>query len=230
MGPRRLRPTNPSDEIDLLRSLGMALTAAAGQLLPLENVQEAFVARSRMLVTAEFVEALLGRDGSAREETELLIWLAENVIGHANKRQAARYLIAHVGSLRFEKELRFGPDTPAGRLAVLAQMQKHAARTGLVESDLAPIRTKFGEVGGLIEADAKLSAALAQAPAPVFHRLNLLLRLAAGKSAPLGPAADKARGAALKLLRSDAARAELAQAPEQLAQVRDLIQAAELAA
>jgi hypothetical protein len=230
MGPKRLRPTNPNGEIELLRALGMALTAAAGQLMPLETVQEAFIARSRTLVTSEFVEALLGRDGSAREEAEMLIWLCENVIGPANKRQAARYLISHVGSLRFEKELRYGPDSPGVRLAALAALQKSAARSGLDEADLGPVQAKIGEVGGLIEADTRLTTTLAQATAPVVHRLTLLLRLATGEAAPLGPAADRARGAALKLLRSDAARTELAAAPEQLTQVRGMLQAAGLAA
>ena len=230
MGPRRLRPTSPKDEIDLLRGLGMALASAAGQLLPPENVQEAFVSRSRMLVTSEFVEGLLGRDGGARDEAESLIWLAENVVGAVNKRQAARYLSTHAASLRFETELRYGPDTASHRLASLAAMQRTAARAGLDPADLAPILAKFGEVGGLIEADAKLTATLSHAAAPMLHRLSLLLRLATGEAAPLGPAADRARTAALKLLRTDGARAELAAAPEQLAHVRDMIHAAGLAA
>jgi hypothetical protein len=230
LGPRRLRAADPRDEIELLRALGMTLTAAAGQLLPAETVQEAFLARSRMLVTAEFVESLLGRDGSAREEAELLIWLSENVVGAVNKRQAARYLATHVGSLRFEKELRYGPDAPGHRLASLAAMQKSSSRTGLDPADLAPVQAKIGDVGGLIEADAKLTQTLASAHAPILHRLSLLLRLAMGEAGPLGPAADRARAAALKLLRSDAARAELSATPERLAEVRDMIQAAGLAA
>ena len=229
-GPRRLRPTDPADEIELLRALGMALTAAAGQLLPPDEVHEAFIARSRMLVTAEFVEALLGRDGSAREEAEQLIWLSENVVGAVNKRAAARYLATHAGSLRFETELRYGPDTPAHRLASLAAMQKSSARAGLDPADLAPVMAKFGEVGGLIEADSKLISTVVHATAPALHRVGLLLRLAMGDAGPLGPAADRARAAAVKLLRSDTTRAELAAAPEHLAQMRDLIQAAGLAA
>ncbi len=229
-GPRRLRPTSPREEIDILRALGMALTAAAGQLLPPDDVHEAFIARSRMLVTAEFVEGLLGRDGSARDETEQLIWLSENVVGAVNKRAAARYLATHAGSLRFETELRYGPDTPSHRLASLAAMQKSAARAGLDPADLAPILAKFGEVGGLIETDSKLVSTLSHASAPVLHRLGLLLRLATGDAAPIGPVADRARGAALKLLRADATRSELAASPEQLAQVRDMVQAAGLAA
>jgi hypothetical protein len=229
-GPRRLRPTSPTDEIDLLRALGMALTAAAGHLLPPDAVHEAFIARSRMLVTAEFVEGLLGRDGSARDEAELLIWLSENVVGAVNKRAAARYLASHAGSLRFETELRYGPDTAAHRLASLAAMQRSSARAGLDPADLAPIMAKFGEVGGLVEADAKLVFTLTHSTAPALHRLGFLLRLAMGEGGPIGPAADRARAAALKLLRADSVRAELAAAPDQLAQVRDMVQAAGLAA
>jgi hypothetical protein len=229
-GPRRLRPSNPREEIELLRALGMALTAAAGQLLPLENVQEAFAARSKGLVTSEFVAALLGNDRSAREEAELLTWLCENVVGGANKRQAARYLASHIGQLRFEKEMRSGTDSPAQRLGALAALQRAAGRAGLDATEVAHLQSKLGEIGGLVEADARLTLALAQAPAPVMHRLQLLVKLAAGEAAPLGPAADRARAAAMKLLRSDAARAELAAAPGKLAQVRDMIQAAGLAA
>jgi hypothetical protein len=64
----------------------------------------------------------------------------------------------------------------------------------------------------------------------VLHRLSLLLKLAAGEAAPLGPAADRARAAAMKLLRSDAARTELAATPGKLAEARGMIQAAGLAA
>ena len=71
---------------------------------------------------------------------------------------------------------------------------------------------------------------MVQASAPVLSRLNLLLRLAAGEAAPLGPAADRARAAVMKMIRSDQVRAELATQPEQLAQVRDLIQAVSAAA
>ncbi|MFI4975145.1 MAG: hypothetical protein ACHP84_11450 [Caulobacterales bacterium] len=229
-GPRRLRAADPAGEIKLLRALAMALTAASGQTLPLDDVQAAFVARSRMLVTAEFVEAFLGRDGSAREEAEALIWLVENVIGAANKRHAARYLAAHVGGLRFEKEMRYGPDSAAMRLAALAALQRSASRAGLVEEDLGPIRGKIGEVGGMVEADAKLIHAVVQASAPIVNRLTLLLKLSIGDTAPNGPVSERARQAALKLMRTDEAKAELAAAPEEIDRVRDMLKWAGLAA
>ena len=229
-GPRRLRPADPAEEIDLLRALAMALTAAAGASLSLEDVQEAFVNRSRMLVTGEFVEAYLGENESARREVEALIHLVENVIGAANKRQAARWLWAAVSALKFEKEMRYGPDSPATRLAALATLQRSAARAGLVPEDLAPLLAKLGELGGVVEADAHLASALVHAEAPVVHRLGLLLKLASGEAAPIGPAAERAKVAAFRLLKSDEARVELAKAPGSLERVRDMMQAAGLAA
>jgi len=229
-GPRRLRRGDAAAEIEVLRALAMSLTVAAGQLLPLEDVQAAFSTRSKMLVTGEFVEAYLGQDKTSREEARALVWLTENVIGAANKRVAGRWLAAVVASLKFEKELRNGPDSAAVRLAALADLQRSAGRCGLVEEDYGPIQAKLGDLGGLVEADARLVAQLVQAKAPAVHRLTLLLRLACGETAPLGPAADRARSEAMRLARHEDTRAELSSAPEQVETVRDLIQQAGLAA
>lgn len=227
-GPRRLRPADAQGEIEVMRALAMALTAAAGSgtaaILPLDDVQEAFTTRSRMLVTGDFVESYLGRERSAREEIEALMWLVENVIGAANKRQAGRYLSAGVAALRFEKEFRFGPDSASTKLYHLAQMQKAAARGGLAPEDYGPIQTKIGDVGGLVEFDAKLVQQLARGASPPGQRLLLLLQMAAGESAPLGPAAERARAEALRLVRLDDTRADLARVPERMGQIRDLMQ------
>jgi hypothetical protein len=229
-GPRRLRPGDAVSEIEVLRALAMSLTAAAGALLPLEDVQSAFSARSKMLVTGEFVEAYLGAGKTTREEAEALVWLTENVIGAANKRQAGRWLKAVVSSLKFEKEFRNGGEGVASRLALLAGLQRAAGRCGLVEEDAEPIRAKLGDLGGLVEGDARLAQQLAKANTSAVHRLTLLLKLASGESAPLGPAADRARAEALKLARHADTRQELAGDPDQVEQVRELIQQAGLAA
>lgn len=229
-GPRRLCPGEADREIDVLRALAMSLTAAAGKLLPLEEVQSAFVARSKMLVTGDFVEAYLGSGRSSRDEVEALIWLTENVIGAANKRQASGWLKAVVNSLRFEKEMTAETESAGARLGQLAALSRSVARCGLVAEDYEPIQEKLGVIGGEIEARARLTQNVARANVPLIQRLTLLLKLAAGESAPVGPAAARARAEALRLFKLDATRAELAAAPDQMAQVRDLIQQAGLAA
>ena len=50
-----------------------------------------------------------------------------------------------------------------------------------------------------------------------------MLRLAAGETAPLGPAADRARQEAVRLARATETRTELAEYPERMAPIRELI-------
>lgn len=229
-GPRRLRPTDARGEIDILRALATTLTAASGRLLSLEDVQAAFIERSKGLVTADFVDAYVGRDKSALEESQALVWLAENVTGAANKRAAGRWLAAAVTALRFEKELRAAPEGARHKLAVLAGLQRAVRAAGLSEKDDQEIGRALGAAGDVVEAEGRLLAQIARAPAPPAQKLNALLRMAAGETAPLGPAADRAKAAAVKLFKAPDSRAALTAEPETLAPLRPLMKAAGLAA
>jgi hypothetical protein len=223
-GVRRLKPNDAEAEIEFLRALAMSLTAAAGRILPAEDIQAAFTVRSKTLLNGEFIEALLGRDRSAREEVTILIRLAENVMGAVNKRQAARWLSANITALRFEKELRQGPDSAVSKLAALAGLQRTVIRSGLVREDYEPLCAKLGELGAQVESDARLVTMLVRAPAPLAQRLSLLVRLAMGEAGPTGPVADKARLEALKLARAPEARDELAASPETMDLIKGLVQ------
>ena len=222
-GVRRLKPADADAEIEFLRALAMSLTAAAGRILPPEDITTAFTVRSKTLLNGEFIEALLGRDRSAREEVQTLIRLAENVMGAVNKRQAARWLGANITALRFEKEIRQGPDSPTAKLAGLASLQKALARSGLVREDYEPLCQKLGELGGLVEADNRLLAMLVRAPAPLPQRLSLLIRLAQGEAGPTGPVADRARLEALKLARAPESRDALKASPETMDLLKGLL-------
>lgn len=230
VGPRRLKPGDPEGEIACLRALAMALTAADGRILQLEDVHTAFATRSTTLVASDFVESLLGKNRSAREEVETLAHLAENVTGAANKRQAARWLGANISALKFEKEMRYGPDTPPAKLLALAGLQRGIDRLGLPDEDRDLLKAKLGDIGGHVEADARLITLLTRAEAPIVHKLSLLLRLAIGEAAPLGPAADRARTEALKLTRAPELRQEIARSPQAADKVRELLKVAGLAA
>ena len=223
-GPRRLRPSDARAEIDILRTLAMILTASAGRLLSIEEVQRAFTERSKAIVAADFVEAYLGQGDSCANEASALVKLCENVAGGANKRQAGRWLMGCVSALRFEKEFRSGPESPSTRLAALAALQRSILRTGLPEKETGEVAAKLGEVGGLVECDAKLSAQLARAAAPPVQRLSALLRLACGEAAPLGPAADRARAEVLRLMRSAEVRAALSASPEAAGKMMPMLQ------
>ena len=231
MSPRRLRPNDASGEIDILRTLAMTLTATAGRLLTLEEVQTAFNERSKALVTADFVGAYVKSCTTVLCEAEALTRLCENVTGVANKRAAARWLSACVGSLRFESEMRTaGDQTAAQKLGVLASLVRAVRGCGLNDRDEAEIATAIGSVGGSVEAEARITTLLARSPAPLPQKLSVLLRMAAGETAPAGPAAERARAEAIKLFRTPGNRAVLAAAPDTLAPLKGLMKAAGLAA
>lgn len=231
MSPRRLRPADAAGEIDILRALATSLTATAGRLLTLEEVQSAFNERSKALVTADFVASYVKGCATVLCEAEALTRLCENVTGVANKRSAARWLSACVGSLRFETEMRQASgQTAAQKLGVLAQLQRAVRACGLSERDETDICSSVGAVGGTVETEARIVTMLARSPAPPPQKLSVLLRMAAGETAPLGPAADHAKAEAIKLFRAPEARAALAAAPETLAPLKTLMKAAGLAA
>jgi hypothetical protein len=229
LGPRRLRPGDPDGEIAILRALAMAMTAAAGKLMPLADVQTAFITRSKALVAADFIETYLQGRESALAEAQALVRLAENVAGAVNKTAAGRWISGVVNSLRFENEVRHGSESPAGKLAALAALQRGVAYAGLAQADGADIAARLGALGGRIEADAKLLNQIGKAAAPPLQRLTLLLRLAGGEAAPRGPASERAKAEALKLLRMPETRAGLAGAPETLEQIKALMSKAGLA-
>ena len=222
-GPRRLRPGDPEAEIKALRLLAMALTATAGRVLSLDDIRDAFAERSKALTASDFVDSLTHDCASAKLEAEALIRLAENVTGGVAKRQAARWLASTFSALRFEKEFRDTADPPTMRLAALASLQRGILRARLVDEEGGPLIQRLGEVGGLAEADARLTAALARANAPLSTRIEILSRMATGETAPMGPAADRARMEVLKLARAPEAVAVLERSPELLATLRRLV-------
>lgn len=222
-GVRRLKPTDAEAEIEFLRALAMSLTAAAGRILQAEDIQGAFTTRSKTLLNGDFIDSLLGRDRSAHEEIKMLIRLAENVMGAVNKRNAARWLNANISAMRFEKEMRAGPDSPVAKLSHLAGLQRQLTRSGLVREDFEPLCAKLGDIGALIEADSRLLAMLVRAPAPLPHRLQLLAKLAMGEAGPSGPVAEKARIEALKLARDPSSREQLAGSPQTMDLIKTLV-------
>ncbi|ASD27223.1 hypothetical protein [Brevundimonas diminuta] len=234
MSQRRLRPGDAVGEIDILRALATALTATAGRLLTLEEVQTAFIERSRSLVAADFVAAYVADCTSVLAEAERLTRLCENVTGGANKRAAARWLDACVASLRFETELRGRLTTevapPGQRLLSLVILQRSVRNAGLPERETQAIVDALGLVGGAVEADARLTMQIARAPAPIPQKLAALLRLAAAETGPTGPVAERARAEALRLLRAPDTRAALGAEPQAVLTLRPLMQAVGLAA
>jgi len=223
---RRLRPGAPREETNALRALAVCL--AADPLLSAGEVESAFAARSKLLMSGDFVDAYLRAWTSADDQVVALIRLAENVIGAGAKRDAARWLEGMITSLRFESEMRDRERAVGARLARLARLQQQVSRCGLDAADIPRLCAHLGQLGGVIESDEHVMASLAAAKIPRLQKLLSLLPLAAGETAPTGPASDRARAEALQLLRDRELRSEIASSPDRMGGVLPLLQRAGL--
>ena len=223
---RRLRPAQPREETTALRVLAVCL--AADPLLSAGEVEAAFAARSRLLMSGDFVDAYLRSCSSADEQIVALLRLAENVVGQGAKRAAGRWLEGAVKSLRFESEMRDRERAVGARLARLARLQQQIARSGLEAEDVERLCTALGQLGGVVESEEHVMASLGAAKIPRMQKLLSLLPLAAGETAPTGPAADRARAEALQLLRDRELRGEIASSPDRMGGVLPLLQRAGL--
>ena len=188
--------------------------------------------RSRRLVSADFVQTYVDQcGGGALGEAMALVRLAENVVGAANKRAVGGWLKAAMGSLRFERDLRASPDSPAVKLAHLAELQKALGRAGLEPEERSEIAAKLGELADQVEAKSHLIASIVRSRSGAAQRLLLLLHLANGDTVPLGPVSTRARMEVLKLVRDVGVRAELASAqPGEMDRVRQMLHSSGLAA
>ncbi len=225
MAPRRLRPADPAGEIRLTRALGFVLSAADRRILPAEEVRDALIERSRLMVSQDFMDAYLGAERPAMDEAFGLARLMDNLAGGANRAQAARWLEATITSPRFDTELVSGPGTPMAKLAQLAQLHRTLARSrndaGRVESLLERISLvadKYEDAKGVVRQ-------LVRAQAPLPQRLGALLRMAAGETAPPGGAASRARTEAKRMLAEPGTMAELSRDPAALKQLQGLMRA-----
>jgi hypothetical protein len=229
-GPRRLCPGDPEAEIETLRALAMCLTAAGKDDAQRESVSETFIERSKMLISADFVDSLAKVARSPCEEVEKLTWLCENVAGGANKRQAARWLIGTLGGLKFERDIRDVNRPVAQRLTFLAHIQRRAQAAQLPDKDVEDIMVKCGQFGAQIATEVNLIAQTLRNSSPPVHKLAVMLSYASGQMAPIGPVSEQAKAEALRMLRNPGFRQNLLENPQMLAQLKPMMQAAGLAA
>jgi hypothetical protein len=147
-GPCRLRPSDPEGELKSLRVMATALTATAGRVLKIADIQDVFAQRSKRLTANDFVDSLTRDCPTARHQAEALIRLAENVTGGVAKLQAAHWLASIFGANRFEKEFRNPAEPPTARMTLLARLQRGIMRARLTDEDSQSLIVLLGEIGG----------------------------------------------------------------------------------
>ena len=224
--PKRLRPDDADQEIEVLRLLALMLAGVTENAAEQEEMLQAFCARSRTLLSSTFIEAFLAGRHDGVDQVKALLRLAENITGEENRIDAGTWLASTICALKFERDLLALDRAPSAKLAELAALQKSIARSGLPEGHRKRVLQRIGEVASQIEERGGLIAQIGRSDAPPVLRLIQLLRMACGETAPLGPAADRARAAAMKIMRTAETKQALASSPSRLETVRELLDAA----
>jgi len=229
-GVKRLKPSDPVGEIDLLRAMALVLTAGSQQQNEHEDISDAFIERSKMLVSSAFVESLTAGAAHCLEEIERILWLCENVVGPANKKQAARWLMSSLTAHRFECDLR-DPKRPAGaRLQLLVQLQRRVSKASLSETDQLNAVGRLGQIGAQIAQDVHLIPHILKGAKTPLQRVITLLGFATGQAGPQGPLSELAKAEVMKQLRSPEVRTSLMGDPVAVRQIKPLLVQAGLAA
>jgi hypothetical protein len=156
--------------------------------------------------------------------------LCESVYGASAKRQAARWLLSSLGSVKYEREIRDQGQSVSQRLGHLSKMQWRVLEMGLSEADSEAVTQKIGHISEMIAQDTNLIPHMIKATPDRIKRLSVMLGFATGQSAPFGPISDQARLEVMKLIKNPDVRRELASQPAMIAVLRPLLLQTGLAA
>jgi hypothetical protein len=211
------------EEIDTLRHLAMILTAGRGEAVTEDDILKVFAERSQSLVSPAFVDPFLASFAGVDEQVSGMLHLLENVTGDTNKRKVAQWIGGQLDSLKFEAWVRSGSAPVAMRLARLAEFQRRLLRVGMTDSDTRAHAQKLSDFGTALEKSVDLVRRIALSDTPTLSRLNLLLELAMGQTAPTGPVGEKAREQIMSLLRVHPLTEEFQANPDLMGKVRKVL-------
>jgi len=82
---------------------------------------------------------------------------------------------------------------------------------------------RLADLGGRIEAENKIVSLIGKSGASDLQKVNALLKMATGETAPPGPAAERARIRLLKLAADPELRAALAEDADSMRRLRQVV-------
>lgn len=208
--PRRLRPTSFNAEVTLSRRLADQLIASSLGLLPVEDIVEAFVARSGCLLQNELVDEMVRARKDETDGLRALFELEANIVGEQNKAKLASFIRGRLGMHAVATHFIHGSEPVLHRLAVLTEMQGRLKDASFEASDRQDVLSQIDTLAEqAIEAE-QLFAKIERRAMPVLEKAAALLRLAAKGVLPAGRVTEDAKARAKRLLATSEARQALA--------------------
>jgi hypothetical protein len=194
--PKPLTDGGTLAESQGIKELHQALMEENAQLIGGEDSWVELCKRSGKLLTTDEMTGFLGAANGPVERVERLLTLEQNILGTANKRKLADYLLPFITTPNHEPAYLQGPGTPIERLERLERLQRR-----VLASELMPAHREKGaqHLDGFairILKEAQLFARLRKSPKSEVEKALMILRLCASGTFTQGRALEFARGEA----------------------------------
>ena len=198
---KRMHPSCFTREIETIRHLAQQLVYGVGTYLSIENLTEAFLIRSRRLVTQDAIGAYLEDVRSPIERISKLIELEENIVGEHNKRSLAGFILPITQSVQLEGLILDEKVQITQRLQQICTLQRAAQSSQLDRDNKNEIVQQLGRLAERAEDRAQLFRAVELKRAPSADKALSVMRLREAGVIPDGACWSAARNLVRKLMR-----------------------------
>ena len=194
---RRLCPSSLEDEFKMLRQIANQLALGVGKFLSHDTLVTAFTLRSSRLVTNETLAKYLADAATPEEKVERMLFVEENIIGAANKRQLAIFLLPIITANGFETHFVESKTPIISRLQKLAGLQSRVRRSGFQDNHRHEMVDLFDALACKVQARAKLFESIEAKFTNPAEKTVAILKLCSGGVFTEGKLSAQARGLVL---------------------------------
>lgn len=222
-GIKCLSPDDVHREVTLTRQLAKKLVLCQGQMVSNSEVVSAFENRSARLTTPEMTERYMSGALTPDARIEILLDLADNIIGDANKARLVHYITPILTGPKMEQIFLDGDEPLLRRLGRLAALQSRVFVSVFPDAEKKKIIEDFDKLSSRVEEEGKLFLSIMMRPVTGAEKALTFLRLLDAKILTEGACAIAASRHILELMRDPSFTGELAEVkfPSKLQASRD---------
>ncbi len=214
-GVRRLKPESLDDEVKLMRMLATRMVMGQGSLVTQEEILDAFIARSKHLVTPATIDQYLVGLTRPEDKIEKLLTLEENIIGTANKRGLVSFVAGVLGAPRSETYFVESAETPQARLALLAKLCQRIQKSGFQDLSKRQLNERIDALAVMIERKSSYLETVMRGARSPLEAAERALTVIANQLLPEGQLLEGLRTRVRALMRDPNFRTGLSQCPQE---------------
>lgn len=222
-GIKSLSPGDVHREVTLTRQLAKKMVLCQGQMVSNDEIVSAFENRSTRLTTPEMTERYMSGTLTPDARIEILLDLADNIIGDANKARLVHYIIPILTGPKMEQMFLDGNEPLLRRLSRLAALQSRVVVSAFPDLEKKKIIEDFDKLSSRVEEEGKLFLSIMMRPVSGAEKALTFLRLLDAKILTEGACAITASRHILQLMRDPLFTGELVEVkfPPELQASRD---------